>query len=183
MEFKNTVTAILATVMISVPFAASADERLDELMSELQGADSETAAQRLENQIITEWSKTGSPAMDLLLKRGRDALEVEDLDAALEHFRALTDHAPEFAEGWHGLALAYFEEERLGESMDALERVLALNPDHFGALRGVGAIHEQVGHKALAYRAYERVLELRPHDEDVENALERLESKVKGVSL
>lgn len=55
MEFKNTVTAILATVMISVPFAVSADERLDELMSELQGADSETAAQRLENQIITEW--------------------------------------------------------------------------------------------------------------------------------
>ncbi|EBA09363.1 hypothetical protein SSE37_24014 [Sagittula stellata E-37] len=152
-------------------------------MSELRGAESETAAQRLENQIITEWSKTGSPAMDLLLKRGRDALEVEDTDAALEHFRALTDHAPDFAEGWHGLALAFFEKERLGESMDALEHVLALNPDHFGALRGVAAIHEQVGHEVLAYRAYERVLELRPHDEDVENALTRLERKVKGVSL
>ncbi|WP_425072678.1 tetratricopeptide repeat protein [Sagittula sp. S175] len=183
MEFKNTVTAFLATVMISVPFAGSAEERLDTLMSELQGAETETAAQRLENQVIGEWSKTGSPAMDLLLKRGRDALEVDDLDAAEEHFRALTDHAPEFAEGWHGLALVYYEREQFGPSLDALERTLALNPQHFGALRGVGAIHEQLENLALAYDAYERVLELRPHDPDVIAAMERLETKVKGVSL
>ncbi|MFW2588307.1 tetratricopeptide repeat protein [Sagittula sp. SSi028] len=183
MKFKSTVAAFIATVMISLPVGAVAQERLERLMSELQSAEDDTAATRLENQIISEWSKAGSPAMELLLKRGRDALEVSDTEAALDHFQALTDHAPEFAEGWHGLALAYFEADRLGPSLDALEHVLALNPNHFGALRGVGAIYEQLGQEALAYEAYERVLTLRPHDPDVIGALERLDANVKGVTL
>ncbi len=183
MVFKNIVTAFLTTVMISLPAWGHASEALGALMQELSEAENETAAQRVENQIITEWSKSGSAAMDLLLKRGRDALEIEEYVAAREHFRALTDHAPGFAEGWHGLALAYYEDEMFGPAMDALGKVLALNPEHFGALRGVGAINELVGNSVLAYEAFERVLDLRPHDADVQKAMQRLEREVKGVTL
>ena len=184
MKIKSTVAALLAVVMFSIPAGpAPAQSRAAELLRELGAAADATAAQRLERQIVDEWSKSGSPAMDLLLKRGRDALEVEKFEAAAEHFRALTDHAPDFAEGWHGLALAYYQLEMFGPAMDALERTLALNPHHFAALRGVGAIHEQTGKPALAYDAYERVLRLRPHDAEVEKALERLEREVKGVAL
>lgn len=183
MNYKSTVAAFLALVMISLPSQGWTEEGVDRLLSELQQAETETTAQRLENQILTEWSKTGSASMDLLLKRGRDALEVKDHAKATEHFWALTDHAPDFAEGWHGLALAYFEAERFGLAMDALERVLALNPDHFGALRGVGAINERVGNPTLAYRAYEQVLGLRPHDPDIAKAMERLEREAVGVRL
>ncbi|WP_240705221.1 tetratricopeptide repeat protein [Pacificoceanicola onchidii] len=183
MDFKSTVAALTATVMISLPMVVSAESRADSLLQELQGAEDATAADRLERQIIDEWSKSGSPAMDLLLKRGQNALEVKKHAEAAEHFRALTDHAPDFAEGWHGLALAYFQANRFGPAMDALERTLAINPHHFAALRGVGAVHEQTGHPALAYEAYERVLELRPHDEDVLQALGRLEATVKGIKL
>ena len=121
--------------------------------------------------------------MDLLLKRGQDALDVDNIEAALEHLTALTDHAPEFAEGWHALALAYYRAEMFGPAVDALERTLALNPDHFGALRGLGAIFEQVDKPNLAYDAYSRVLSLRPHDSDVIDALERLELRVNGQSI
>lgn len=183
MKFKSTVAAFSAVVMISLPFTAWAENRVDDLMRDLSQAETEAAAQRLENQVMSEWSKSGSASMDLLLKRGRDALEVNEPAAAIEHFRALTDHAPEFAEGWHGLALAYFAAERFGPAMDALEHALAINPRHFGALRGVGAINEQVGKPALAYRAYEKVLELRPHDADVQKALDRLEREAIGITL
>jgi tetratricopeptide (TPR) repeat protein len=183
MKYKSTVAAFCALVMISLPSDGWAQDRLPELLQELREADSESAAQRLENQIITEWSKTGSASLDLLLKRGRDALEVNDDATAIEHFHALTDHAPEFAEGWHGLALAYFELERFGLAMDALEHVLALNPQHFAALRGVGAINERVGKPVLAYRAYEQVLDLRPHDADVGQAMQRLEREAIGITL
>ncbi|MBV7396826.1 tetratricopeptide repeat protein [Mameliella alba] len=169
--------------MISLPVAGRAENRVADLLAELREAETETAALRLENQIVAEWSKSGSASMDLLLKRGRDALEVQNFTAAVEHFRALTDHAPEFAEGWHGLALAYFGAERFGPAMDALERVLALNPDHFPALRGVGAINERVGNPTLAYRAFEKVLELRPHDPDVQQAMDRLEREAIGITL
>jgi len=36
--------------------------------------------------------------MDLLLQRGQEAMDNEDYEAAIEHFTALTDHAPDFAE-------------------------------------------------------------------------------------
>lgn len=183
MNFKSTVTAYLAVVMISLPVWAGAESRAEELLNDLAVAEDESAAARIERQLMTEWSKSGSSTRDLLLKRGRDALDLSEWQRASEHFRALTDHAPDFAEGWHGLALAYFQLEMLGPAMDALERTLALNPHHFGALRGVGAIHERTGKPALAYKAFERVLRLRPHDKEVLEALSRLEQSVRGVTL
>lgn len=183
MEYKRILAAFCALVMISLPSDGRAQDRAETLLQELLEAETEVAAQRLENRIIAEWSKSGSASMDLLLKRGRDALEVKDTEAAVEHFRALTDHAPEFAEGWHGLALAYFDAELYGPAMESLERVLALNPKHFAALRGVGAINERVGKRTLAYRAFEKVLELRPHDPVVEKAMDRLEREAIGITL
>ncbi len=184
MNFKSTVTALAAVVMFSIPgVPARADSRAAELLEELRQAEDDSAASRLERQILSEWSKSGSAAMDLLLKRGRDALELSDHTKAIEHFRALTDHAPDFAEGWHGLALAYYQADRYGPAMDALARVLNLNPSHFAALRGIGAIHEQVDRPILAYDAYERVLRMRPHDADVIRAMERLERIARGIEL
>ncbi|WP_245584740.1 hypothetical protein [Salipiger mucosus] len=212
-EFKSTVAALAVTVMISLPAVAVAQEAPGEgqpgesfqvpkvpgpvapdapeeaetdtrsLIEDLAQADSAAAADRIEREIFRQWSKSGSPAMDLLLKRGRDALEVDKVDVALEHLRALTDHAPEFAEGWHTLALAYYQAEMYGPTMDALEHTLALNPDHFGALRGVAAIHEQTGDPARAYEAYARVREMRPHDEAVISAMERLAPEVQGIDI
>ena len=72
--------------------------RLDELFAELAepGRDD---WERIEGEIIRIWSQSGSPAMDLLLRRGNEALEAEDYAAALEHFCALTDHAPGLRRG------------------------------------------------------------------------------------
>jgi tetratricopeptide (TPR) repeat protein len=171
----------MATAIVSPP--ASAQDEAAALLGELAQAPDASVAERLERQIVNAWSKSGSPAMDVLLSRGRAALAVEDWAQAAAHFRALTDHAPEFAEGWHGLAIAYYNAERFGPAMAALERTLTLNPDHFGALRGVGAIHEQVNNPELAYEAYARVRDIRPHDDGIEEALSRLERAVIGSAL
>lgn len=183
MVFKSTVTALCLAVMFSIPSTGWAESRAEQLLRELAGAETESAAARLEEQIVTEWSKSGSATIDLLLRRGRNALEVGKHAEAIDHFHALTDHAPDFAEGWHGLALAYYQAERFGPAMDALERALALNPQHFGALRGVGALLEQTDRPELAYRAYEKALALRPHDGDVIEAMKRLEKRALGVTL
>lgn len=183
MNFKSTVTALLAVVTFSVPATAQEQDPAQELLEKLAQAESPAIADRLERELVGEWSKSGSPSMDLLLKRGRDALDVEDSTMAIAHLTALTDHAPDFAEGWHALALAYYQTERYGPALDALERTLALNPLHFGAMRGAGAVMVQVSRYDEAYRFYERVLEMRPHDADVEDALERLETQVNGTSL
>lgn len=156
---------------------------MTDLLNRLANAETAAAGRRIEREIRLEWSKSGSPAMDLLLKRGNDALEVGDVEKAIDHFTALTDHAPDFAEGWHGLAQAYYRRELYGIAMDALQRVLAINPDHFGAMRGVAAVLEQVGRPDEAYEVYSRVHDMHPTDEDVNGALDRLKSQVTGRTL
>ncbi|MGJ8604710.1 MAG: tetratricopeptide repeat protein [Marivita sp.] len=182
-KYKSAVAAFILASGVAVGPVLAQDEPARDLMQDLAQAEDARAADRLERQVRQEWSKSGSATLDLLLKRGQDALDVDNVAAALEHLTALTDHAPDFAEGWHALALAYFRAEMVGPAVDALERTLALNPDHFGAMRGLGAIFEQVDKPHLAYDAYSRVLSLRPHDSDVIDALERLDLQVNGQTL
>ncbi|MCK0151067.1 hypothetical protein MWU54_13585 [Marivita sp. S6314] len=182
-NYKSAVAAFLLTSGLGVGGLVAKEDVAASLLQDLAQAEDERAADRLERQVRQEWAKSGSASLDLLLKRGQDALDVDDVEAAMDHLTALTDHAPDFAEGWHALALVYYRADMFGPATDALERTLALNPQHFGALRGLGAILEQVDKPDLAYDAYSRVLTLRPHDSDVIEAMERLEGRVTGTSL
>ena len=104
-RIKRIVTALFLAVGISLP-AFAQETTLDELFQELLEADEDTYA-RIENQLIGELDKSGSPAMDVLLRRGQDALRDGQPEAAAEHFSALVDHAPNFAGGYYGRATAY----------------------------------------------------------------------------
>jgi hypothetical protein len=64
-------------------------EKLDTLFAQLAEPGREDW-ERVEGEITRIWSRSGSPAMDLLLRRGNEALEAENYDAALEHLTALT---------------------------------------------------------------------------------------------
>lgn len=138
---------------------------------------------RAESDILREWSKSGSPTMDLLLKRGREAIEAGDTRAAIEHLTALTDHAPDFAEGWYSRAMAYYRAGLYGPSLADLRRVLDLNPHHFAALTGLGTILEESGAPEDAMGAYRAALALNPHQDNVRQALERLEKDAEGVEI
>lgn len=155
---------------------------MDRLYAELADPDN-PAWELAQADILREWSKSGSATMDLLLKRGTEAMEAGDLPAAIEHLTALTDHAPEFAEGWNARATAYFLAGQYGPSLADIRRTLALNPHHFGALTGLGTILEQTGEPEEAMRAYRAVLALNPHQESVRQALGRLEKDANGVDI
>ncbi|MCV2874951.1 hypothetical protein OE810_01650 [Rhodobacteraceae bacterium XHP0102] len=139
--------------------------------------------QRVEAEILNLWSRSGSPAMDLLLRRGRQAMARDDYQAALAHLTALTDHAPEFAEGWNARATLFFEMGDYGPSLDDIARTLALNPNHFGALTGLGMIMEEVKAYSHALDAFRAARAIHPHRPDLEQAVERLERQLEGISL
>lgn len=144
-----------------------------ELLAQLQEAP-EAEANRLERELALIWDRSGSASMDLLLKRGREALEAEDNSRAIEHFSALTDHAPDFAEGWHSRATAYFRAGLYGPALDDLHRALLLNPNNFNALFGLGVMFQEFGDTPRAAQAFDSVLMLNPHHERAKEARERL---------
>ncbi|WP_289041665.1 tetratricopeptide repeat protein [uncultured Aliiroseovarius sp.] len=152
------------------PHAAQLDRLFDQLA---QADDSNWKA--LEDEIWDLWSRSGSATFDFLLNRGRKALEGGDLEAAIEHLTALTDHAPEFAEGWNARATAFYLSGRLGLSLDDIARVLTLEPRHFSALSGLGMIMEELGDPKAALEAYRHSLAIHPRNPRVKEAVQRLE--------
>ncbi len=179
------VAALLAAVWISLlgPFSAHAQSAtLDALFERLQDPATEDW-EIVEADILLEWSKSGSPAMDLLLKRGRDAMEAGDLDMAIERFSALIDHAPEFAEGWNSRATAYFLKGQMGLSVADIRQTLLLNPRHFGALSGFALILEETGHADQALEVWEAAHAIHPHHPGINDAVERLTLQEAGRDL
>lgn len=156
--------------------------RLDALFDELKDPKN-TAWKETEREIWTLWSQSGSGSMDLLLRRGRAAMQAGHLTIAVNHFSALIDHAPDFAEGWNARATAYFMQGEFGLSIGDIEQVLARNPRHFGALSGLGAIMEQIDQPERALKAYRASLAIHPHQPDVEDAVRRLDEQTHGTSL
>ena len=173
---------IVAAFLLMAPPALADQARLDDLFQQLQTATDEEASQITDN-IWIEWSRSGSPAMDLLLKRGRDAMAAGLPQLAIQHFTALIDHAPDFAEGYNARATAYFQSGDLGPSVSDIARTLTLNPRHFGALAGLGAIFEQLDEPAKALEVYKAALAINPHMPDIKDAVKRLETSLGGQDL
>jgi len=121
--------------------------------------------------------------MDLLLQRGRDALANGDTAEAIGHLTALTDHAPDFAEGWNARATAFFQAGQFGPSIADIARTLTLNPRHFGAMAGLGAIYEELDNPEKALAIYRAALAIHPNLGGVSEAVERLEAEVAGTDL
>ncbi len=175
-----------AAAPVSPPAPESPDTpdtaKLDQLLAEL-AQPGRSDWERIQAQITRIWSHSGSPAMDLLLARGNAALAAEDYPLAVEHFSALIDHAPDFAEGWNGRATAYFMMGQFSLSIADVEHVLVLNPQHFGAIAGLGFMLEEMDEPQLALRALRRAQKLNPNQPNVNDAVTRLEKMTGDAEL
>ncbi|MGP9789808.1 tetratricopeptide repeat protein [Roseinatronobacter sp. NSM] len=174
---------VAAFLLLAHPvLAQTPDAEVTELLDQLRNPDLENW-QRVERQLFREWSQSGSASADLLLQRGRAALERGDTSAAIDHFSALIDHAPDFAEGWNARATAWFMARNYGLALNDIRETLARNPDHFAALIGLGRILEDLERYDDARRAWDAAAAIHPHRRDVKAALERLDRRLQGTSL
>lgn len=178
----NRVVAATVTLTSMVAVAQAQSASVDDLLRELARPDQDRWV-RLERQILREWGHSGSAAIDYLFQRGQEALQAGDAAAAIDHFSAVIDHDPDFAEAWNGRATAYYLANRLGPSLADIEQVLRLNPRHFGALAGLGMILEQLDRPDAARAAYQASLALHPHQQPVIDAVARLELASRGQAL
>jgi len=172
-------TIVLA---LSAQGALAQSATLDELFDSLRARDA-TSWEAIEDRIWAALSQTGSPSMDLLLERGREAISDGEPEAAIEHLTALVENAPEFAEGWSARATAFFHADLYGPALSDIARALALEPRHFGAIAGLGRILEETGDTAAALDAYRAAVAIHPHRPDLREAVERLEAELQGKTI
>lgn len=153
---------------------------LDQLFIELRKAKSEVLAKDVAERIQQEWVQSGSATTDLLMQWSGEAMNRKDYAAALDFLDQAVTLKPDFAEGWNRRATVHYLMNNYSKSMADIEKTLALEPRHFGALAGMGAIFLDIGKKELALEAYKRALSVYPMMRDLQKQVGDLEEQIAG---
>ena len=149
------------TARTSAAAADQADPRLVDLFAQLRAADAEAAA-AIEAQIWHIWLQSGRSDVDTLITQGVAQMNSGEYDAALGSFDQAVAAAPDYAEGWNKRATVLFLLKRYADSVRDIDRVLALEPRHFGALSGLGLCDTALHDDVAALRAFERSAAIDP---------------------
>jgi tetratricopeptide (TPR) repeat protein len=159
------------------------DPRLDGLFAQLKTIDSTEAAQPIEGRIWVIWMQSGDDKVDGLMAEGVVGLNENDYDAAYEAFSKIVALKPEFAEGWNKRATVLYLMGRFAESVEDINRVLALEPRHFGALSGLGLCNVELNKEQAALDAFGRALAVDPNLSGVKANLEELKKRIARHSI
>jgi len=159
------------------------DKRLPDLFTQLQAAKSPSEASVIESVIWAIWAETGDKDLDKLLSAGADAMSVQDYTTALSDFDELTNRAPQFAEGWNKRATVLYLMGDLQSSLDDINRVLKLEPRHFGALSGLGLVNLSLEKDEAARDAFQRVLQIDPMNEGAKANLKAIQEEIDNKSI
>lgn len=162
---------------------ASRVERLDALFADLKRASTSATADRTVDKIQAEWAASGSATADLMLIWAGEAVTDKRNGAAFDFLDQAILMKPDFAEAWNRRATLNYIASDYGKSLADIERTLQLEPRHFGALMGLGAILEATDRKAQALEAYVRVLEIYPTLKGAQDAVGRLSEELAGQRI
>jgi tetratricopeptide (TPR) repeat protein len=177
------IALLAAWLLISPALARQDDPRLPELFDNLLKMQDPRGAKLLETAIWGLWMQSGSPTVDLLLSRGTHAMSEGDYPVAMQLFTSITELDPGFSEGWNKRATLFFLMGAMDRSLADVEKTLALEPRHFGALAGLGMINVHLGKEREALSAFEKAIAVNPHLESVKPEISRLKKKLDGSRI
>jgi tetratricopeptide (TPR) repeat protein len=150
-------------------------DTLDGLFAKLQRASNEVEAKVTEQKIWAAWAQSDSVTADVLLNQAAAAMGVGDNRASLAILNQLIATYPTFAEAWNKRATLKFIMGRYDESLSDIEKVLELEPRHFGALSGRGMIYQSQQKWGQALAAFKDALAVNPNMASVKNAIQQIE--------
>ena len=173
----------IALCFIPAAMAAQDDPRLEGLFESLLQPLEAEEARRVEVMIWQIWGEIDDPKIERLLDYGTRAMALGAYDRALIDFNAVVELAPEMAEAWNKRATLHYLMGNYPESIMDIERTLALEPRHFGALSGLGLINMALGRDEVALKAFEAALEVNPHLPGPKANIEDIKRRLEGEAL
>ncbi|MBT8445621.1 MAG: hypothetical protein HKO62_10750 [Gammaproteobacteria bacterium] len=175
----------MAVAVALLSAGAAADQNapeLDTLFIDLANAESARAAALIEDKIWKTWLTGPTEEDSALLIRVLDAMSARDYGTALEHLDTLHTRAPGFAEAWNQRAIVLFLMQDFDGSLAAIDRTLALEPRHFGALAGGGQCYLQLGQPRQALGAFREALNIHPWMHGLQGQVEMLKRALEKQS-
>lgn len=155
-------------------------EKLDTLFAALKRERDAEKARGIAEEIRLEWQDSGSATVNLLMQWAAKAVADSKQPSALDLYDQVIALAPDYVEGWNQRATLHYQMSNYRKSMSDINRVLALEPRHFGALAGMAAILTASGKDELALRAWEQFLAVYPAERKAQEQVGELEEKLAG---
>lgn len=125
-------------------------KQLDVLFDSLRKSKSEIEALSHEREIWRIWTapkdKKLSKLMDLAFKQ----IESKAYISSVKTLDAVVKKYPKYAEGWNQRAIVHYQLKKFDKSLNDIEKVLKLEPRHFGAYSGRIMIYLSRGENKLA---------------------------------
>jgi tetratricopeptide (TPR) repeat protein len=149
------------------PSGQAGPAQLDQLFAELKTACGIEEGRAVEAKIVAIWLRSGDAEVDTMMHWANTALSIGSYELAINYLDTIVVTKPDFAEGWSRRATAYFYLGDFERSLDDIERTLALEPRHFGAIAGLGLVRERQGRLEEALEAFDRALAIDPNLEDI----------------
>jgi len=156
------------------------DNPVDSLFVELLRERDPKRARQIADRIGAQWSDSGSATGNLLMQWASEAIAKKKNGLALDLLDQVTVLWPEYVEGWNRRATLHYIMDDYAKSMIDINRVLALEPRHFGALAGMAAILERSGKDDLALQAWEQILTVFPTNRQAQTKVGELADKLTG---
>jgi tetratricopeptide (TPR) repeat protein len=163
--------------------AAEREKVLNDLYALLATAEDEASASAIAEGIERVWVHSGSPTVDLLLGRAMKSIGEKDMDKALKFLDSVVEQAPDFTEGWSRRAYVHFQRNEIGQALGDLRRALALDPNNFKVLDGLGQVLREIGQKKAALQVFRQLREVHPHWPNVDRIVDELSREVEGQGI
>lgn len=174
-------------LVIGAPFGAADarqdDARLDGLFARLHGTTDPQEALAVQAMIWAVWFESGNEEIDRLLAQGNDAMSAGAYDVALLQFNEAVEKDPDLAEAWNRRATLFFLMGDYEASIRDIDKTLALEPRHFGALSGLGLVNIRLERFQAALEAFHRALDANPHAVGAQKNIRALEKQIGGEDI
>ena len=141
--------------------AARRTQLIDNLFARLKTVKSQEDGDEIVAQIWKLWQQSGSPELDAAMQHA--VLVMGQVPAlAMPILDDIVARKPDWAEGWNKRATLLYVLGDHDRSLADIDRTLALEPRHFGALAGLGLIRVARGENRAALAAFRRALAVNP---------------------
>ncbi len=156
------------------------DKLLALLYKHLASANSKSAARRITRAINRVWMHSGNDTVAVLMVRALRAEKRKKYKKALKYLGFIVKLAPDYAEGWNQRAYIYFKQKDYTRAMGDLRRVLALDPNHYRALEGMGQIMRDIDEKRAALQVFRKLVKVYPMNDTARETEKKLTREVLG---
>ncbi|WP_017718428.1 tetratricopeptide repeat protein [Kamptonema formosum] len=138
------------------------ESSVNQLLEDLKKSD-EAVRNRATQELWRIWfHQKGVYGLELI-QRSQILLEAGEVAEAEAALTELINDQPDFAEAWNRRAVLYYTLGQYKKAIADCERVIKLNPVHFGALHGLGLCYAAISDYRAAIQAFRKALEIQPY--------------------